>query len=385
MSTIRPLNNPLCSKPAATSSKKLRFGFVGVRRGARFVDALLAHADTAVSAFCDIDEASAKELAIRYDAEAYVDYEQMLDRRDLDAVVITTPMQCHASQTIAALERNIHVLCEVTAAVTLEECMQIVDAAKSSKAVYMMAENYIYRKTNVQIHEMVKAGVFGEVYYAEGEYLHELKQLNEDTPWRRRWQTGIDGCTYGTHSLGPILQWLGDQRVVAVSSVGTGHHYEDPRGNDYELEDTTLMLCRLSSGGLANVRLDMLSERPHAMTNYALQGVDGAYESARHVHGINRVWARGLGMEPGAWGRLEDYEDRFLPCFWKDPPNEALEAGHGGGDYFEIVDFLQAVRGEAPSPIDVHRAMDMTLPGLTSQRSIAQGGIWLDVPDSRTW
>jgi hypothetical protein len=63
----------------------------------------------------------------------------------------------------------------------------------------------------------------------------------------------------------------------------------------------------------------------------------------------------------------------------------ARKAGHGGGDYFEIVDFVNAVTGKAPCPIGIHEAMDMTLPGLVSQQSIAQGGAWLTVPDSRQW
>jgi len=72
----------------------------------------------------------------------------------------------------------------------------------------MMAENYTYMLPNVIVKELVRRGLFGSVYYAEGEYIHELKGLNEITTWRRKWQTGIDGVTYGTHSLGPILQWM---------------------------------------------------------------------------------------------------------------------------------------------------------------------------------
>jgi len=385
MSGISPLGSTAHSEAKIGSGKKLRFGFVGVKRGCRFIKTILNHPNTSVASFCDIDEECVKKLAKEYNAEGYVDYEEMLNKSRPDVVVIGTPMQYHASQSIAAIKRDIHVLCEVTAAISIDECKQLVAASKNSKAIYMMAENYPYTKPNVQIGEMVKAGVFGEIFYLEGEYLHELKQMNEDTPWRRKWQTGVNGCTYGTHSLGTILQWLGDQRVVAVSCVGTGHHYKDPRENEYELEETIIMLCRLSGGALAKIRLDMLSNRPHATSNYALQGVDGAYESARHADGTNRIWARGLSSDPETWDRLEDYEDRFLPDFWKNPPQQALEAGHGGGDYFEIIDFLKAIRGEAPCQIDIHRTMDMTLPGLISQQSIVQNGIWIDVPDSRTW
>ena len=54
----------------------------------------------------------------------------------------------------------------------------------------MMAENYTYMKPNVLVKELARRGLFGDLYYAEGEYIHELKALNEQTPWRRKWQTG---------------------------------------------------------------------------------------------------------------------------------------------------------------------------------------------------
>ena len=74
-----------------------------------------------------------------------------------------------------------------------------------------------------------------------------------------------------------------------------------------------------------------------------------------------------------------------MPEMWRNPSEDALKAGHGGGDYFEILDFANAIAGTGPCPIGIHQAMDMTLPGLISQASIANGGEWLDVPDSRNW
>ncbi len=50
-----------------------------------------------------------------------------------------------------------------------------------------------------------------------------------------------------------------------------------------------------------------------------------------------------------------------------------------------LADFVDTVRQRIPNPIGIHEAMDQTLPGLISQLSIANGGAWLDVPDSRAW
>ena len=368
--------------------EQVNVGIVGAAgRGASLCAAFRAHPVTRIHAVCDIRKDVLRETAQRLGAsEVYLDYDEMLARSELDAVVIGTPMHLHALQSIAALERDIHVLCEVTAAVSLKECQALVAAASCSRAVYMMAENCNYYRPNVLVAELVRRGLFGEVYYAEGEYLHELKGLNELTPWRRRWQTGIDGITYGTHSLGPILQWMPGDRVARVCCVGSGHHYLDPRGNTYENQDTCVLLAQTACGALIKVRVDMLSERPHPMTvYYRLQGTKGCYESARSPQEAHRVWLADLSRDRNSWMALEDLENEYLSRCWKNLFEAALHAGHGGSDYVEVWDFICAIVKGRSCSIGIHEAMDMTLPGLISQTSIAAGGAWLEVPDSRMW
>ena len=82
---------------------------------------------------------------------------------------------------------------------------------------------------------------------------------------------------------------------------------------------------------------------------------------------------------------MPELAEKYLPERWRDASQAAKRAGHGGGDYFEMVDFLSAIRGETPPVLGIHDAMDMTLPGLISQQSILQDGAWLAVPDSREW
>lgn len=374
-------------------NKPIRLGIVGAcGRGASFKTACDAVQQVAIQAVCDTDAERLPGARARLGArQQYTDYEEMLDRAELDAVIIGTPMQHHAPMAIAALERGLHVLSEVTAAVSIDECRALVAACKAGKGVYMMAENYTYMKPNQIVKELARQGLFGTPYYAEGEYLHELKHMNEHlTPWRRRWQTGIDGITYGTHSLGPILQWMPGDRVVRVCCEGTGVRHSDHTGAPYSQASSTL-LGKTARGALIKIRVDMLSDRPHAMTNYQLQGTDGCYESSRGGPGDrNKIWLRALSREL-AWTDLEAFQnlkelaDKYLPEMWREQGAAAARAGHGGGDYFEILDFIDAARGARPPAIGIHEAMDMTLPGLVSQLSIADGGRWMDVPDSRSW
>ena len=101
-----------------------------------------------------------------------------------------------------------------------------------------------------------------------------------------------------------------------------------------------LLLCKTRNDKLMRVRVDMLSKRPHAMTNYTLQGTKGAYESKRRPDEGNWIWLEDFCKDPDVWVPLEQFEAEYLPEIWRDPPPEAVSAGHGGGDYFEVMDFV---------------------------------------------
>ncbi len=368
-------NTPVCN-----------VGVVGAAaRGSSFAQALAQTGFFRCQAVCDIDESGLRIIQNATGAlESFLDYADMLAKADIQAVFIGTPMPLHATMAIAALERGLHVLCEVTPAISVAECRRLVSAATRSRAFYMVAENYTFTHENQLIKELVAKGLFGETYYAEGEYIHELKKRNEVTPWRRRWQTGVNGITYGTHALGPILQWMPGDRVVSVSSVGSGHHWRDPRGDHYENEDTCVMLAKTARGALIKIRVDMLSDRPHAMNNYSLQGTQGAYESGRTDEEPHRIWLRSRTATALKWEKLSALEPEHTPELWRD--RSLLEGvGHGGGDLLELLYWRDVILGRRENELGIHQAMDFTLPGLVSQDSIQQGGAWLHVPDSRDW
>jgi len=364
--------------------EQLNVGIVGAcGRGANFRGIFETIPGVHLHALCDLNADSlAADAAACGVSETYTDYEAMLTASELDAVIICTPMHLHVSQSIAALSRGLHVLSEVTAGVSIDECRALVSAASKSKGIYMMAENYIYTQPNVIVREMVQRGLFGDTYYAEAEYIHDVKEYAVKTPWRRKWQLGIDGITYGSHSIGPILQWMPGDRITRVCCEGTGTRHTDTHGNPF-CQASSTMLGKTQNDALVKIRVDLLSDRPHAATNYQLQGTDGAYESARANGEINRIWLR--ARNKSGWEPLGPLAEEFLPERWKIHIDRAKSTGHGGGDYFVLLDFIDTIKGTHACPIGIHEAMDMTLPGLCSQESIRKNGAWIDVPDSRTW
>ena len=365
--------------------RTLRVGIAG-RRGEGFIAGFRAMPQTDVVALCEIDEQVSAQIATRHSIPRQFNrFADMLDA--VDIVAIATPMPLHVPQALLALEAGKHVFSEVTAAVSLDECWRLLDAVKASGRTYMMGENYCYTRDNVLIREMVRKGLFGDVYFGEGEYLHEIRDLHHTADgkptWRYYWQVGQRGITYGTHSLGPVMQWFTaadpDERIESVVCAGTGRHSDPEHGAD----DTSVALCQLRSGKLVKVRVDMLSNRPHIMNAYTLQGTLGVYESARVPGEPGRIWiGENRPDHDRRWRSLADF-DEHLPDLWRNPPDEAQRAGHDGGDYFQVRDFVEAVVTGAPPPIDIYTALEWTAAGLCSQTSITNGGVPIKVPDFR--
>jgi predicted dehydrogenase len=360
----------------------VRFGVVGLRRGQGFVHICRAVGGATVTALFDIDGARAERAGRDLGVRAFTDWEAFL-AAGVDAVVIASPLPFHAEQAVAALGAGKHVLSEVTACATMDEARALVRAARASGAVYMMAENYRFLDEVELVKRLHDAGRFGDVYYGEGEYIHDCRELwyNPDgsLTWRGRGGLGV----YGTHSLGPLLYITGD-RVARVSAVAVPGGKFDPavtRPTLYSIH------CTTTGGALFRIRYDSVSPRPGRHAFYAIQGTRGCYESHHGFGDESKVWLDDAHepsrySAPARWHALRDQAARAIPERLAAPP-EAGSGGHGTSEYWMLKEFIAAVRGEMPAPIDVYRALDYTLPCICAADSAERDGAPVPVPDPR--
>lgn len=362
----------------------VRFGVIGLRRGASFVRVCRAATGAEVTALYDIDADAVGTAAADIDAQPFSDYDAFLNA-DIDAVVVASPLPFHAEQAAQALRAGKHVLSEVTACLNMEQAAELVRAARESSAIYMMAENYRYLDEVELLKRLADDDRFGEIYFLEGEYLHDCKDLWFDhagnLTWRGKGQLGV----YCTHSLGPILYITGD-RVNTVSCVAVPGGKFLPDNHNPTMH---LMQMVTDQGRVLRVRVDHVSPRPHQMAYYSVQGTRGSFESWRGHGDTSKLWLED-DHEPsrfsGAsseWHETGPYADRYIPERVAAPP-EAVFGGHGTSEYWMLRDFLAAVRGEISSPIDIDRAMDYTIPGILALDSAETFGTPFVVPDTRT-
>ena len=124
--------------------EKLKVGIVGLNRGGRHTYVAKFSRNIMVNAVCDLNLEKAQRIAEEHHIPGvYSDFAEMLACSDIDAVIIATPIGCHADHVIMALNAGKHVLSEVTCATKMEDLARIKAAVKTSGKEYMMAENYV--------------------------------------------------------------------------------------------------------------------------------------------------------------------------------------------------------------------------------------------------
>ncbi|QOV87782.1 Gfo/Idh/MocA family protein [Humisphaera borealis] len=153
--------------PAPTAPEdKVRLGIIAVagRAEGNLNEEGNAIADQDIRAICDVDEANLAKAAKRFPkAETYKDFRKLLERTDLDAVVVSTADHCHAPASLIALSTGRHVYCEKPLAHTVEEARRVAEVAKKYKRVTQMGTQIHAGDNYRRVVELVQSGAIGPV------------------------------------------------------------------------------------------------------------------------------------------------------------------------------------------------------------------------------
>ena len=143
--------------------KILRTAVIGASgMGCSHMKAVRAHERARLVAICDIDLPKAEKAALEVGNPAvYADYREMLDKEDLDAVIIVTPDQLHREMAEYALGKGLDVLCEKPMTLTLEDCRAMVRAADASGKQMMVGQISRYTPGFYKAKELIDRGEIG--------------------------------------------------------------------------------------------------------------------------------------------------------------------------------------------------------------------------------
>jgi predicted dehydrogenase len=386
---------------------RVRIGVVGLgARGSAHVDELLRLQGVLLTAFADVYAPAAEASAARCIAAGrprpalYTEgdraYRALLERDDVDAALIATPWRWHTPMAVDAMNAGKHVFIEVPAAVTLDECWELVETQERTGVHCMMLENVCYGREELMVLNMCRLGLFGELTHGEAAYIHDLREQMNDVErgtgsWRTPEQTTRNGNLYPTHGLGPIAQYMGVNRgdrfdyLVSMSSAARGRalyareHFppDHPRNQvTYVCGDMNSSLIRTEKGRTILLQWDETTPRPYSRLNL-IQGTRGIFAGYP-----DRIASEGRGPTH-EWQDLEAYRREFEHPLWLEVGAEAerVGGGHGGMDFVMLWRVVHCLREGISLDQDVYDAASWSAISPLSERSVANRSLPVDVPD----
>jgi len=388
----------------APPMERVRIGFVGVGgQGTTHVENMLDLEGIEIRAICDIDESHAQNSADKVTKAGQPapalytrgprDFERMCAEEELDLVYTATPWEWHVPVMLAAMKAGKHAATEVPAAMTIEDCWAIVEAAEKHRKHCLMMENCSYDRFELMTLNLVRQGLLGDVLHGEAAYLHDLREVkfskDGEGLWRRAWAQTHNGNLYPTHGLGPIANCMdinrGDrfQAIVSMSSPSRGlqlwqaEHLaaDDPRRRErYILGDQNVSLIQTAKGRTIYLAHNTHNPRPYSRLQL-LQGTRGIVSGWPY-----RVHLEGRSKEH-QWEDAEQYYGEFDHPLWRSERIQRMDRGHGGMDFLEDYRLIECLRRGEPTDSDVYDAAAISSMVELSIRSVAARGKPQEVPD----
>ncbi len=381
---------------ALGANERIRIGVIGTgNRGDQVIAGFKVHKDAEIVALCDVFEPylAAARAGLDGKPDTYRDYRKMLERKDIDAVIIATPDHWHALQCVDACNAGKDVYVEKPLSLVIREGRRMVEAAARTKRVVQVGIQRRSAKFIQEAIELIRSGAIGHVtlaqcYHIVNEYPHGIgnppdcdppKELDWDlwlgpapkVPYnpnrclyKFRWFRSYSGgqlTNMGTHYL-DMIQWaIGQDAPLAVTAMGGKYVMKDDR----EIPDTLKVVWEYPGGTLVEFTQVNANAAPGNARGDAVEfrGTDGtlyisggSYELVPERHHTIPI----PGNDP-----LRRVENREAYA----PTKEAATARQGRGRVTEADharNFLDCIksRKECACPIETgHRSTSATLLG----------------------
>lgn len=390
----------------------LRIGVVGAGQFApSFIPLFAAHPDVDEVRLTDVLPERTVAVAERFGLETtYPSYDEML-ASDVDAIAIFTQRWTHGPLVLQALQAGKHVHSSVPMAITVDEIAAIIDTVRVTGLIYAMGETSYYYPSSVYCRAKLAAGEFGRVFYAEGDYVHDMDlgfyaayQFSGGEQWKET--ASYPPMLYPTHAVGNVLSVTGDH-ATAVSCIGV----TDQRGDGVfdksvskwqnDISNASALFATADGGAMRTNEMRRVGYPSHIReSRLRVFGTEGSFEQLATVS----LWQTREGVEdvteqletkprvaldsPELEGIDPALRDAFtsgcapihdrtrLPASYAGLPN-----GHEGSHQFLADDFVRAVISGTQPPVNAWTAARFTLPGVIAHESAKQGGVQLPVPD----
>lgn len=375
---------------------KTLIGIAGLgSRGFSLVrDLLIDMPNVEIAAVCDdFEDRAEKAQALVYEKTgkkpfATRDYSVLLDRPEVEAVLVVTPWETHIPYAIEAMKKKKPVGIEVGGASSVRECWDLVRTWEETKTPFMFLENCCFGRMELFVTNMVRQGIFGELVHCAGAYAHDLRDEIADGDknhhYRLRHYKNRNCENYPTHELGPIAKLLdihSGNRMLTVSSTASkaAGMREYTKGGTFAQGDVISTVVRCARGETILLTLDTTLPRYYCR-DFTVRGTRAMFEERTNSIFIDGVHKDHFNWKP-SWNNADQYQTEYEHPIWKKFMADGVTGGHGGMDGLVYGAFVDCLQRGLPMPIDVYDAAAWMAVTALSEESVSLMGQPVPMPD----
>lgn len=358
-------------------TQQLRYGIIGAgSMGREHIENIQIMGGATVTAICDPFEGSRQAaLSMAPDAAVFLDHRALLDSGLVDAVVIATPNDTHATVLKDALATDIAVFIEKPLATKIEDCKEIVEWDSKRTALTWMGLEYRFMPPVAEVISRAKDGQVGRIHQVSIREHREPFYPKIDNWNRFAERTGgtlVEKCCH-YFNLMDLIVGESPVQVYASGSQDVNHLDEAYDGRSANMIDNAFVILDYANGTRAMLDLCMFGEGSFDKEIVTIVGDEGKLESflpSQNIRYSRRAdWGRKSGWDSAAGtGRgveLKQVIDRSIKYL----------GHHYGASYIEHVKFRDAVINNSAPEVTLQDGLMSVAVGLAAHKSINEGRV----------
>ena len=345
--------------PAMAASDRVNLGIIGPgSRGQEVMRSFLRVPGVRFTALCDVYEprfAQARKITGEQ-TPVYKDFRQMLDRKDIDAIMVATPLSFHEEHVIAALESGRHVYGEKDMAKTVAACDRVYQSVKKTGKLYQLGTQYHYAPWFMQALERIRAGKLGDITHIYA-YWHRNNDWRRPVPdphdqalerlinWRmyRQYSGGLL-AELGTHQILFATEVFGS---IPESAIGTGgiDYWKDGRETCDNVQVTyrfpggkTMFFSSITTNRFVGMQIQVFGTGGSIILTEG--GGTAYYELASQNSAVPQKLVVERGITTSASFRAE------MPYRGPGEPLKIPDGQQGSPDFLACQSFIDCIRNE---------------------------------------
>ena len=293
-----------CSEKAKqeVQGEKARIGIIGTgSRGCFHIKHLVQMSNVEGVALCDNYRPHLEDAAQYYpQAKLYDDYRRLLEQRDVEGVIIATPLYLHASMTLDALSAGKRVFCEKSMGYTLDECLDVYNKRKETNGVLFIGQQRLFDPKYIKAMSMIHEGKIGEVVGVRN-YWYRNNNWRRDVP-SPELERHINWRLYSEYSRGLMTELACHQLqngswalgMLPEKVMGSGSLVHWNKVDERDVYDCVTAIFTYPNG--VNMTFESIISNKHFGMGEQILGTNGTIDLVTGMYYSDEPAPKGSGM-----------------------------------------------------------------------------------------